>query len=96
MYWFPVVTDEFCEDLIFMMESFGKWSGGKDNNFDTRLPGGYENVPTVDIHMTQVGYQNHWLYFLRKVIQPMQRRVFLGYYHDVNYVCFLYINKEEF
>ena len=33
-------------------EHFGQWSNGK--NEDKRLQGGYENVPTVDIHMNQV------------------------------------------
>ena len=51
VYWFPVVSDEFCDDLIVMTEHFGEWSGGRNNNYDPRLPGGYENVPTVDIHM---------------------------------------------
>ena len=34
------------------MEHYGKWSSG--NNEDARLDGGYENVPTRDIHMNQV------------------------------------------
>ncbi len=50
---------------------------------DPRLPGGYENVPTVDIHMNQVGWNEHWLYFVKRFIQPMQQKIFIGYYHDV-------------
>ena len=34
------------------MEHYGQWSGG--TNKDERLTGGYENVPTRDIHMKQV------------------------------------------
>ena len=34
------------------MEHFGKWSSG--DNEDSRIDGGYENVPTRDIHMNQV------------------------------------------
>lgn len=83
-----MVTDEFCEDLITVMEDFGQWSGGNNNNYDPRLPGAYENVPTVDIHMTQVGFQTHWLYFLKHIIQPIQQRVFIGYFHDV-FIYFL-------
>ena len=88
VFWFPVVTDEFCDDLIVMMESFGEWSGGRDYTYDPRLPGAHENVPTVDIHMTQVNWQTHWLFFLRKIIQPMQRKLFIGYYHDVSSIIF--------
>lgn len=50
---------------------------------DPRLPGGYENVPTVDIHMKQVNWEKHWLYFLKKFVQLMQRKIFIGYFHDV-------------
>ena len=38
------------------MEHFGKWSTG--GNQDKRLDGGYENVPTRDIHMNQVTSDN--------------------------------------
>jgi procollagen-lysine,2-oxoglutarate 5-dioxygenase len=51
---------------------------------DTRLDGGYENVPTVDIHMNQVGMEAQWLEFLRLYIEPIQSKVFTGYHH---YVC---------
>jgi len=34
------------------MEHYGQWSGGTHE--DKRLSGGYENVPTQDIHMNQV------------------------------------------
>ncbi|XP_056646968.1 procollagen-lysine,2-oxoglutarate 5-dioxygenase [Diorhabda sublineata] len=80
VYWFPIVSTRFCEALINMMESFGKWSSGK--NEDDRLSGGYEAVPTRDIHMNQVGWERHWLYFLQKYVRPLQEKVFLGYYHD--------------
>ncbi|XP_037566970.1 procollagen-lysine,2-oxoglutarate 5-dioxygenase isoform X1 [Dermacentor silvarum] len=80
VYWFPVVSEIFCEHLIQIMENFGKWSSG--TNEDERLAGGYENVPTRDIHMNQVGLEQHWLFFLREYIRPVQEKVFLGYFHD--------------
>ncbi len=80
MYWFPIVSPRFCTSLINMMEAFGKWSDG--SNQDTRLEGGYEAVPTRDIHMNQVGWESHWLEFLRKYVRPLQEHVFLGYFHD--------------
>ncbi|XP_073976673.1 procollagen lysyl hydroxylase [Rhodnius prolixus] len=80
VYWFPVVTPRFCKELIEIMEAFGKWSAG--SNYDERLKGGYENVPTRDIHMNQVGLERQWLYILQQYIRPLQERVFLGYYHD--------------
>ncbi|KAG5900593.1 hypothetical protein JTB14_017451 [Gonioctena quinquepunctata] len=80
VYWFPIVSQKFTRALIHMMESFGKWSTGK--NQDERLEGGYEAVPTRDIHMNQVGWEPHWLQFLQKYVRPLQEKVFLGYFHD--------------
>ena len=50
---------------------------------DLRLDGGYENVPTRDIHMKQIGLEYHWLYFLKEYVRPLQENVFIGYYHNV-------------
>ncbi|VDP48193.1 unnamed protein product [Soboliphyme baturini] len=47
---------------------------------DNRLTGGYENVPTRDIHMNQVGFERQWLYILDTYIRPVQEIVFVGYY----------------
>ena len=52
MYWYPLITETFAKELVEEMEHFGKWSSG--SNEDERLDGGYENVPTRDIHMNQV------------------------------------------
>ncbi|KAK4880735.1 hypothetical protein RN001_008881 [Aquatica leii] len=80
VYWAPIVTRRFCNDLISMMEAFGKWSEGK--NEDERLTGGYEAVPTRDIHMNQVGWDPHWMIFLQRWVRPVQEHVFTGYFHD--------------
>lgn len=49
------MTERYCKELIERAESFGRWSGGgHEPSVDPRLGGGYENVPTVDIHMNQV------------------------------------------
>ena len=50
---------------------------------DTRIEGGYENVPTRDIHMKQVGYEEQWLDFLNAYVRPLQEKVFIGYSSDV-------------
>lgn len=77
VYWFPIVSETFADHLIEEMENFGEWSGGKHE--DKRLTGGYENVPTDDIHMNQIGYERHWLHFLKEYIVPVNSRVFPGY-----------------
>lgn len=70
--------------MIAMMEDYGNWSGGRNNYNDARLEGGKENVPTVDIHMKQVGWQEHWLHFLNLFVMPMQQKIFPGYYSSVS------------
>uniref|UniRef100_A0A1I8JKP9 Fe2OG dioxygenase domain-containing protein n=2 Tax=Macrostomum lignano TaxID=282301 RepID=A0A1I8JKP9_9PLAT len=77
VFWLPLVTPSFCHDLVAVMESFGRWSDG--TNTDPRLEGGYENVPTRDIHMRQVGWEAHWLHFLVKYMHPIQLKLFQGY-----------------
>uniref|UniRef100_A0A3Q4B8Z0 procollagen-lysine 5-dioxygenase n=1 Tax=Mola mola TaxID=94237 RepID=A0A3Q4B8Z0_MOLML len=47
---------------------------------DERLAGGYENVPTVDIHMNQIGFEKEWLKFLREYIVPVTEKLYPGYY----------------
>jgi len=79
VYWFPVLTPRYCREHVAEVENFGKWSDG--SNYDDRLEGGYENVPTVDIHMNQIGFEQHWLEFLRLYVEPLQTRVYIGYYH---------------
>ncbi|KAJ3585418.1 hypothetical protein NHX12_014137 [Muraenolepis orangiensis] len=63
VYWFPTFTERMCDDLVETMEDNGQWSGGRHK--DERLAGGYENVPTVDIHMNQVDFEKEWLKFLK-------------------------------
>lgn len=31
VYWVPIATDEFCDDMVAIMEGFGKWSDGSNN-----------------------------------------------------------------
>ncbi|XP_013108802.1 procollagen-lysine,2-oxoglutarate 5-dioxygenase [Stomoxys calcitrans] len=80
VFWFQVGTDAFCDDMVAIMENFGKWSDG--SNKDERLEGGYEAVPTRDIHMKQVGLDALWLQFLNLIVRPLQEKVFLGYFHN--------------
>ncbi|KAK6483913.1 procollagen-lysine,2-oxoglutarate 5-dioxygenase 2-like isoform X2 [Huso huso] len=78
VFWFPIFSEKACDELIGEMEHYGSWSGGKYT--DKRISGGYENVPTDDIHMTQVDYEKEWLHFIREFISPVTLKVFSGYY----------------
>ena len=50
---------------------------------DSRIEGGYESVPTRDIHMNQVDFETEWLDFLRVYVAPLVERQFTGYNSDV-------------
>ncbi|KAM6976630.1 procollagen-lysine,2-oxoglutarate 5-dioxygenase 1 isoform 2-T2 [Aplochiton taeniatus] len=78
VYWFPVFSDVGCNHIVEEMEHFGQWSGGR--NTDTRIQGGYENVPTIDIHMNQVGYEKEWQKLLLDYIAPITEKMYPGYY----------------
>ncbi|XP_050525944.1 procollagen-lysine,2-oxoglutarate 5-dioxygenase isoform X2 [Daktulosphaira vitifoliae] len=80
VFWFPIVSEQFCQEFIEIMENYGQWSDGTNN--DIRLKTGYEAVPTRDIHMNQVGLENHWLEFLKSYVSPLQQNIFIGYNHD--------------
>ncbi|KAG7239816.1 hypothetical protein INR49_028344, partial [Caranx melampygus] len=73
VYWFPVFSDVACNHIVEEMEHFGKWSGGG-------VVGGYENVPTIDIHMNQINYEKEWHKFLLEYIAPITEKMFPGYY----------------
>ncbi|KAE9552126.1 hypothetical protein FO519_004662 [Halicephalobus sp. NKZ332] len=78
VYDFPFVSLRFCREIIEIMENYGRWSDG--SNYDRRLDGGYENVPTRDIHMNQVGFDKQWLQIMDDYVAPMQEKTFIGFY----------------
>ncbi|XP_005814171.1 procollagen-lysine,2-oxoglutarate 5-dioxygenase 3-like [Xiphophorus maculatus] len=78
VYWFPAFSEKMCDHLVETMEDNGQWSGGSHK--DERLAGGYENVPTVDIHMNQIGFEKEWLKFLKDYIAPVTEKLYPGYY----------------
>lgn len=78
VYSFPLMTGAMADHLVETMENANKWSTGK--NEDPRIAGGYENVPTVDVHMNQVGYEKEWLHLLSYYITKLVEKVYPGYY----------------
>ncbi|XP_077168253.1 procollagen-lysine,2-oxoglutarate 5-dioxygenase 1 [Paroedura picta] len=78
VYWFPLFTDTACDELVEEMENFGQWSRG--DNTDNRILGGYENVPTIDIHMNQINFEREWYKFLLDYIAPITEKLYPGYY----------------
>ena len=62
---------------------------------DERLNGGYENVPTRDVHMNQVGYEAEWLHLLDVYVRPVQEKAFTGYFHSVRNPMAISVHVKE-
>lgn len=80
------VTEREKRDVL--LQSLGHHSSHKVLVFslfsqDKRISGGYETVPTDDIHMKQIGFDKEWLHFIREFISPVTLKVFSGYYTKV-------------
>ncbi|VDO01720.1 unnamed protein product [Rodentolepis nana] len=71
------MSELFCKQLVEEMENYGQWSDG--SNLDPRLETGYEAVPTHDIHMRQIDWEEHWLHVLRTYVYPIQLKIWEGY-----------------
>ncbi|XP_044134254.1 procollagen-lysine,2-oxoglutarate 5-dioxygenase 1 [Bufo gargarizans] len=83
VYWFPIFTETACNEIVEEMEHNGQWSKG--NNKDERLQGGYENVPTIDIHMNQISYEKEWQKLLLDFVAPITEKMFPGYYTQAQF-----------
>jgi hypothetical protein len=80
IYNFPLFSEIFCRELISRMETYGKWSKGKDEHNDPRLGVGYyENVPTVDVQLFEVGLGEHWKEIVFSYIAPIARILYSNY-----------------
>ena len=44
-------------------------------------------MPTQDIHMNQIGFEEHWLEVIRSYVVPVNGKVFPGYYSKVSRYC---------
>lgn len=63
---------------------------------DTRIQGGYENVPTIDIHMNQVELEKQWQKFLLEYIAPITEKMYPGYYTKVSWTVLHLLSQRGF
>lgn len=77
---FPLFNKVFCTELIEKMETYGKWSKGKDEHSDPRLGKDYyENVPTQDIQLFEIGLEKHWDAIVTSYISQMAKHLYSEY-----------------
>jgi len=67
---FPLFTPVFCEKLLELAESKNMWSDGRSDKVDARI-NNYENVPTQDVHLKQLGLETLWAHIVSKYIAPI-------------------------
>lgn len=77
-YLFPMFTPAFCQEIIDLAEAHGQWSPGKDNHQDPRI-GGHENVPTRDIHLNQLGFEEVWKLLIKDCFAPLVSTIYSPY-----------------
>ncbi|XP_060026870.1 procollagen-lysine,2-oxoglutarate 5-dioxygenase 1 isoform X3 [Erinaceus europaeus] len=64
----------------YIHENYTQALEGRLVETDNRIQGGYENVPTIDIHMNQISFEREWHKFLVEYIAPMTEKLYPGYY----------------
>jgi GR25 family glycosyltransferase involved in LPS biosynthesis len=57
---FPFVNELFCEHLIDEVNNINAWSPGGNTEVKDKRINNVENVPTVDIHMSQIKFRKQW------------------------------------
>ena len=87
MYEWECFTDVFCSDLIDECEKHNGWSDG--SNKDERIGGGYENVPTRDIHLKQIGLGDTWRLFITQFVSKVAGETFSGLATQDYYIAFV-------
>lgn len=97
IYSFPLFSETFCEDVIARAELYGKWSKGKGNHHDPRLGKGYyENVPTVDVQLFELGLDKQWNNIVFTYIAPVTRHLYNNYKtKDVNLAFVVRYKPDE-
>ena len=73
----------FCEELIKLSESKSNWSQGGDRYYDKRI-GNYENHPTQDIQLYDLGLKEMWKKILDSYIAPFVVNEYSYHTKDIN------------
>ena len=73
----------FCQDLVESAEKKSSWSQGGDRHYDERI-GNYENHPTQDIQLCDLGMEDAWKEIVRLYIAPFVARKYEYHTKDIN------------
>ena len=76
---FPFVNDLFCEQLLNEVDNINEWSTGGNKEIKDERINNVENVPTVDIHMKQIGFRKQWNSIIKTYIAPLVSHLYSPY-----------------
>ena len=73
----------FCEEVIQLSEAKSNWSRGGDRHYDKRI-GNYENHPTQDIQLYDLGLGDMWKRIIDSYIAPFISNKYNYHTKDIN------------
>lgn len=80
IYNFPLFSQAFCTEIIEHAKLYNVWSKGNNEHIDPRLGKEYyENFPTVDIQLFELGLEKHWKEIVFSYIAPIARFLYSNY-----------------
>ena len=73
---FPFVNDLFCQHLLDEVNALNAWSVGGDKEIRDDRISNVEAIPTVDIHMKQIGFRKQWEKIIHQYIAKVVSHLF--------------------
>jgi len=85
---FPLVTENFCREMIETSERQGKWNIGTNYNGSspTEEHPNPDPYPTVDVDFESIGFVDHWLRIVEDYVSPLRRKVFSDFVLDPPFI----------
>ena len=96
---FPMVTELFCDHLLNEINNLNEWSGGEGTNTLDKRINNVENIPTVDIHLSQIGFIKQWEYIVKNYIAQLVNYLFSPYKTEginISFIVKYELGKQEF
>jgi len=93
---FPFFTPEFCDYIVKVAETNGKWSGGvyAKGTIDKRI-NAVENIPTQDIHLKDLGLREFWVEIVNVHFKKIMSKLYRYKTKDYNIAFIVKYDAEK-
>ena len=76
-----IFNELFAKELIELAEDVNEWSPGghlaiQENRFEESFE---ESYPTVDVHLSQLDFNNTWIELVTLLVNPFLEKIFPDY-----------------